>query len=380
MSTLSENHKTPGHLIQDLLADRGWTQSVLSIVLGIDKTAISKILAAKRPVDASLALALGDVFGVDPKQFLDIQQTLDLAEARLKERPDPQRATRAQMFGDLPIAEMIKRGWLNVDSTRDIPALERALISFFQSDSVDSVFHHAAKKTDAASDVTLVQLAWLHRVQKIAREMLVGKFSNESLEAAIGKLSRLLSAPSEIRHVPRILAEAGVRYLIVESLPGAKIDGVCFWLNDSSPVIAMSLRHDRIDNFWFVLRHEIEHVKRGHGRVAAILDSELEGDRAGTGESISEEERVANQAAAEFCVPAKQIKAFVERKAPFFAERDLIGFARTIQVHPGLIAGQLQHMTKSYNRFRNHLVKIREVATTPGTMVDGWGTVAPVEE
>jgi len=42
----------------------------------------------------------------------------------------------------------------------------------------------------------------------------------------------------------------------------------------------MSLRHDRIDNFWFVLRHEIEHVLRQHGRSAAMLDTELEGERA----------------------------------------------------------------------------------------------------
>jgi HTH-type transcriptional regulator / antitoxin HigA len=92
---------------------------------------------------------------------------------------------------------------------------------------------------------------------------------------------------------------------------------------------------------------------------------------------VSEEERVANGAAADFCVPRKKMDAFIARKAPFFAERDLLGFAKTLNVHPGLIAGQLQHRTGRYDRFRNHLVKIRSIVA-PGAMVDGWGDVAPV--
>jgi HTH-type transcriptional regulator/antitoxin HigA len=68
---------------------------------------------------------------------------------------------------------------------------------------------------------------------------------------------------------------------------------------------------------------------------------------------------------------------FIARKAPFFAERDILGFARTIHVHPGLIAGQLQHRIGRYDRFRSHLVKIRS-CITPSAIVDGWGDVAPV--
>jgi HTH-type transcriptional regulator/antitoxin HigA len=61
-----------------------------------------------------------------------------------------------------------------------------------------------------------------------------------------------------------------------------------------------------------------------------------------------------------------------------FAERDIRGFAATLQVHPGIIAGQLQHETGRYDLFRNHLVKIRSVVT-PNAYVDGWGDVAPIE-
>lgn len=64
-----------------------------------------------------------------------------------------------------------------------------------------------------------------------------------------------------------------------------------------TPVTGMSLRRDNIDNFWFVLRHEIEHVLRGDGIDDSMIDWDLEGERAGTGDDLLEEERLANRAA-----------------------------------------------------------------------------------
>jgi HTH-type transcriptional regulator/antitoxin HigA len=194
----------------------------------------------------------------------------------------------------------------------------------------------------------------------------------------VEKLRPLTISPEGVGKVPRILTECGIRFVLVESLAHAKIDGACFWLNDRAPVIGMSLRFDRIDNFWFVLRHEIEHVIRLHGRKAAMLDTELEGDRAGTGPTVAEDERIANEAAQEFCVPPDMLDAFIARKDPFFSEQDLIGFARILKIHPGILAGQIQRKTGRYDRFRDHLAKIREIIS-PNAIKDGWGDVAPVE-
>jgi HTH-type transcriptional regulator/antitoxin HigA len=369
-------YNTPGHLIQEQLDRRGWSRRILAIILGADETGINRLIAGKRPVDAEMAIRLGEVFGIRPERFLALQRRYDLAQARLLTRPDPDRATRAKVFGELPVADMIKRGWLDAEDIRDVPKVEAALLKFFDAPSLGEieVLKHNPKKTGNDPDPTPAQLAWIYRVKMIAADMLVPRYSANELRGVLQKLSNLLSAPEEARKVPRILAEYGVRYVIVESLASAKIDGVAFWLDEHSPVIGMTLRHDRIDNFWFVLRHEIEHILRRHGQK---LDVELEGARAGTGPDISQEELVANEAAADFCVPKHSLERFIARKAPFFAERDILGFANTLRIHPGLVAGQLQHKTLRYDRFRNHLVKIRS-AIAPSAMVDGWGDVAPV--
>ena len=372
-------YRTPGQLIQALLDARGWTQRVLSVVLNTSETGINKIIAGKQPVDAEMAIALQGIFGIDADKFLTLQKSYELAQARILSVDDPEMATRAHLFGSLPVADMIKRGWLDADDIRNFPKVEAALSKFFGVASVKEIeiFPHAAKKTAVASEVTPIQIAWLYRVKAIASEMLVARYSPEALQSAISKLKELRVSPVAARKVSRILAECGVRYVIVESLPSAKIDGVCFWLNDKSPVVAMTLRYDRIDNFWFVLRHELEHALRGHGREVAMMDAELEGERAGTGDGIAEEEKVANFAAAEFCVPQKSLQSFIARKSPVFYDRDIIGFASTMQIHPGLVAGQLRHKLGIYNRFTNHLVKIRS-SVSPGATVDGWGDVVPV--
>ena len=374
-----DTFRTPGQLIQTLLAARGWTQQTLATILDISPTALNMIITGKRTVSAEMAILLADVFDIDAEVFLELQKRYELAQARIVARPDPARATRAHLFGGLPVSEMITRGWLDADNIRDLPMIESALAKFFGAPSVNDIeiLPHVTKKTLACTEVTPPQLAWIYRVKEIANEMVIPKYSPSGARNAISLLRNLLFAAQEARKVPRILTECGIRFVIVETLSSAKIDGVCFWLNGVSPVIGMSLRFDRIDNFWFVLRHELEHVLQQHGRLAMMVDAELEGERIGIGPNIAEEERIANEAAANFCVPQKRMNSFIARKAPFFNQRDILGLARTLQIHPGLIAGQLQHQTGRYDRFRQHLVKIRHIVA-PGAMVDGWGDIAPI--
>ncbi len=353
---------------------------MLALIVGVGETGINKILSDRQPVTAELALVFSEVFKVPAEKFLDLQKSYDLAKARISARPDPSRATRAHLFGGLPVSEMIARGWLQADDVRDVPRVEAELARFFRVRTVDEIeiLPHAAKKTKVNTDPTPAQLAWLYRVRQIAQGMLVAKYSPAALSATLLKLHELLIAPEATRKVPRLLAECGVRFVIVETLPSANIDGACFWLNERSPVVGMTLRYDRVDNFWFVLRHELEHVLRCHGQAVIALDAELEGEAAGTGPNVPEEERVANEAASAFCVPPSKMKMFVSRKSPIFADRDVVAFARMIGVHPGMIVGQIHHLTGRYELLRRHLAKIRS-HISPGAIVDGWGDVAQTD-
>lgn len=364
-------------MIEAHMQERNWTQRILAKILGLTETKVSNIMNNHAPVTTEIALQLQAVLGIDANELLKLQTGYQLAKAQLEFRIDPDVRLRAKVFGDLPITDIIKRGWLpGIVDIKDAQ-LEAALCKFLNLESIDAIesIPHAAKKTDATADVTPAQLLWLSRVREMATDYPSAKYSSSKLEAALLKMQSLLVSPEGISKVPKLLMEAGVRYVIVESLPTAKIDGVCCWLGDEKPVIGMSLRFDRIDNFWFVLRHEIEHVLRGDGKQFARLDTDME--KVDSDSDTSEEERQANKAAAEFCVPDNRLRDFISRKAPVFAERDIRGFAATLKRHPGIIAGQLQHHTNRYDLFRNHLVKIRSIVL-PTAEHDGWGDVAQI--
>ncbi|ENX37598.1 hypothetical protein [Acinetobacter courvalinii] len=369
-----ENYRTPGQLISALINERGWNGRVLSGILQIDESGVNRLIQDKKPVNAELALVLEDIFSVPAEDFLKLQIDFDLAKARIRALPDPSREARAKLFGNLPIAEMINRGWLNVENKKDFPKIESELLKFFNVENLDEITYvaHSAKKSNASEIASETQLAWVNRVKSIASELLVPQFSIQKAKNAEEQLKLLLFSVDEIRKVPRILAEAGIRFVIVEALKSSKMDGVCLWLNENSPVIGMSLRFDRIDNFWFVLRHELEHVIQGHGKLVPKIDIDIDL------ESVDEEESIANNASLNFSIPRKKMDSFIARKAPFFSDLDIRGFANTLKVHPGLIAGQLQHHTKKYNLFRKHLLPIREIII-PNAAVDGWGDVYPLD-
>jgi HTH-type transcriptional regulator / antitoxin HigA len=373
----TEIYKTAGQLVKALLEEKGWSNRLLAAVIEKEETAISKLITDKNPITAELAVLLEEVFKVPAERFLSLQKSYELAKARITSQPDSKRATRAQLFGDLPISEMMARGWINVQNQKNIEEIESELVRFFKTESIEEieVLPHAAKKTNALEGATPSQVAWLYRVQDIAANMLVSPYSKQKVKAVIEKLKPLLAAPEEARNVPRLLSECGIRFVVVEALKSSKIDGVCCWLDKKSPVIGMTLRFDRMDNFWFVLRHELEHVIQEHGLEKPVLDIDLGSQQAE--QIIDEQEIVANNAASEFCAPKARIESFIARKAPLFPERDFLGLAKTLGVHPSLIAGQIQFKTGRYDLFRTHLSKIRQPVVS-SAMVDGWGDVAPV--
>lgn len=365
--------RPPGFWIKRELDTRGWGQRDLAYILGCHEQAITLIISGKRGISPEMAKALAASFNVSPEFFLNLQRSYDLALAR---DPDPGISRRARLQSSYPIREMIRRGWV---SDADPANLELQMARFFDGSTAEDIPHlpFAGKKPRYA-EVPPPQLAWVFRVRQIARSITVAEYSSKKLKAALPKLRQLLTNPEAIRDVPRILAGCGVRFVLVEALPQGKIDGACLWLDPDSPAIGMSLRYDRIDNFWFVLRHEIEHVLQEHGQADAIgIVDELDGNRSAVdGPGLPEEELIANRASAGFLVPQDELVEFIVERNPYISERDVLSFAKRFDVHPGLIVGQIHSRTGRYEFLRRYLVKIRQFIV-PAAITDGWGHVYP---
>jgi HTH-type transcriptional regulator/antitoxin HigA len=329
------------------------------------------VINGKRGISPEMAKLLGDAFDQSPEYWMNLQKMYDLQKA-----PEPATdiAKRGRLQDVYPVRDMVKRGWLTEEKNGTM--LEAELARFFDCTAVNEVpyLQHAAKKTHYEEDKTPPpQVAWLFRVRQIAKTMITPPYSEIALRKAIPQLAALRFAPEETRQVAKILNGCGVRFVVVEALSGAKIDGVCLWLNPEAPVIGMSLQRDYIDNFWFGVRHEIEHVLKRHGLKKECIDEQFET----TEQNVSEEERTANAAGAEFCVPQSELENFMARIHPYYSEERIVLFAQRLGIHPGLVVGQLQKRLSRYDLLKKHQAKIRQFVTSAATY-DGWGTVVAI--
>lgn len=356
----------PGQYIKETLDALGWTQGDLAQVMGRSEKEIGSLISAKMGVTMRTAKELEAALGIDAEIWVRMESLYRLHTCKpASEDIARRRAIRART----PLRHLIKREW--IDPTDDVDELENRVVTFLGVEHLEQrqPLNVAAKRTDHESDLTPEQEAWLLRVKRIAETMPCKRYSEERLRNSLADLQSLLSAPDEARHVPDIMASTGVRFVVVERLPGLKIDGVCFWLDDDSPVIGMSLRHDRIDNFWFVLRHEIEHTLNGD---RPVLDTDLEKDKG----SVTVEEARANAAAAEFCVPQEELEDFIIRVGPLYTYDRIKRFAWSLGIHPGLVAGQLRRRFEQWNKYTRVIDKIRHHLIATAT-VDGFGGVLP---
>lgn len=362
----------PGGILREELEARGWTQSEFAEIIGRPTRVVNEIVAGKRGITPETAQEIAAALGTSPHFWLNLEASYKLSRAE----PAPRRIPRAaKLRSRFPVREMINRGWIESSENHDV--LESRVLKYFGLEAIDShlSFSHSARRNEE-NEISPTQLAWIFRVRQLANTLDITSYSEQGLRSALGDLESLMVDPEEARHVPRILTEAGVRFLVVEPIPRSKIEGVCFWINNNrSPVISLSMRFDRIDNFWFNLRHELEHVLNGNGKSMPVIDEpqHMEGSP-----DQSEEERLANEAAAEFCVPRSEMDGFIGRLDPMYPTKRLIGFSRIVRRHPGIVAGQLQKKTGRWGLFRSFQAKIRHIVTD-STLTDGYGYSAPAE-
>lgn len=367
---------SPGEFIKDEIEARGWSQIELAEVLGRPGRLVSELIAGKRAITPETAKALGEAFGTGAQFWMNMESSYQLS--KVKGDGSNAVARRAKLYEMAPVKEMTRRFW--IQPTDNIDVLEKSVCSFYSKPSIDApapkMAHAARKSSSYEEDLTPAESAWLCRVQQIAETMEVKAFSEMEFTIAFGQLKAMLRDADTVRQVPAVLASAGVRFLIVETLPATKIDGVCLWLNPESPVIALSLRYDRIDAFWHTLLHECAHVKYKDGlNGEAFLDVNLVGDEAELPTEKPEAEQKADEFAAHFSIPKTDLDSFIARVRPLFSKTRIQAFAAKLNVHPGLVVGQLQYRKIiPYSHSREMLARIRH-QLTESALTDGFGSI-----
>jgi HTH-type transcriptional regulator / antitoxin HigA len=201
--------------------------------------------------------------------------------------------------------------------------------------------------------------AWCWRSLAVARKKEAAAFDPGTVSLdfmrAVVKLSPHSDGPSR---VCQFLAQHGIRLVVVKHLSRTHLDGAALQLVDGAPVIALTLRYDRLDNFWFCLAHELAHVGRhlGGGDVQPFLDDFSAMPL--PGEKLSKEEEEADEWAREALIPNQAWESSPAHVNP--SPTNVIAFAHDLGIAPAIVAGRVRYERRNY-RLLTHFVGTGEV-------------------
>jgi len=335
----------PIEAIKFRMEQQGLTRKDLVQYIG-SQSKVSEVLNKKRSLSLAMIRSL--------RKGLDIPAEVLLQEAGRK------LADSQYNFHDYPFAEMYNRGYFmyfngTLQEAKDYA--EELLEKFFSVFAGCSQQRVYCRNTDRQLDENALA-AWQARVLHIASEQELPPYTREKFTLDfirdIVKLSILSAGPVLAQE---LLKKRGIPLVILPQLPQTYLDGACFKAPSGRPVVGMTLRHDRLDNFWFTLMHELAHIylHLGNGDLAFFDDTEY-----GTHHCSNSQEIEANNLAADLLIPNEMWDKQKSILLSTHHDLKIKTLADQLGISPAIVAGRIRWETNDYTQFAQ-LVGFRNV-------------------
>jgi len=332
----------PIEAIKFVMDQQNLTQKDLTRYIG-SQSKVSEVLHRKRSLSLTMMRALHEGLGIP-------------AEILLQDSFQHSIVPQEYAYPDYPFNEMVKNGYFP-GCTGIRAAKEKAeellmkLFSVFQGGKPQVIYCKRSNGNKIADTNAL--LAWqAHVLQTLAETKLplfdVNSLDNDFFQELLG----FSAYPNGPLLVKDLLAAHGICFVIEQHLPRTYLDGATFMTPSENPVIALTLRHDRIDNFWFTLAHELSHVKLHlHDTSQAFFDDTNSDPK----DCESDQEKEANTLAKDFLIPQRVIETMGTESAFFWTTEQVLSVARTIKRAPAILAGRIRWESGDYSRFSDLL-------------------------
>ncbi len=351
---------SPGQVISKELDARGWTQRDLAVILGRPYQAVNEIIKGTKQITPGTARELAKAFGTSLEFWMNLEANYRLFLAAQEDK-EKEIERRSQIYSIAPVAEMVKRGW--IPGSTDADELEKQVCSFLEIRSpLETPSAYALLRiSESRGPQESAKVAWIKRVEQLAKNQPVGSYKMENLRENIPRILTFARKAEDVAMIPPTFHDLGVHFLVVPHLRHTYLDGAALFVNDH-PVIAVTLRYDRIDWFWFTVLHELAHILLGHSaQVDSLFGKEVEGEVGANGgnDRRQNDESEANELARNWLLDPRSLDLFIDRVQPFFSKTEIEAFAAKQHRHPGIIVGQLQHEgVIEYKHLRSMLEKV----------------------
>jgi len=338
----------PVSAIKFRMEQLGLNQQDLVPFIG-NRSKISEILNGKRKLSLSMMRALNKGLGIPSEVLLQEPNALLLEDGPRLE------------WEKFPIKEMVKKGWIAgaSDVVTEGEEIIRDLIN--NAGGLEAVgcclFRRSKGARENTKNDSFALTAWCLKILEIANSK---GLSNQYAEGSVNdvflretaRLSYFYNGPALAKEY---LEKHGINLIILEHLSKTYLDGAVIFPSNKNPVIGLTLRYDRLDNFWFCLLHELAHLsKHMETNDSGIIIDDLDLRKYDDSKEDSLE-RQADSIAKEALIPSEEWATMEFSSESGTRQTQIIEFAQKLKINPAVLAGRIRFETNNYRRFSNLL-------------------------
>lgn len=297
------------------------------------RSRVSEILSGKRQLTIDMIRALSEGLGIPARVLI--------------KQPEMGEESEYQNWDTHLVAEMEARGYFGSASFKKYSKIE-LLKNFFStigsSAQVVGILRKSNYRSSPLTDKHALS-AWAVRVIKKARKIkATKKYKHNTINLNfLQELVRLSLKENSPILVQECLKKHGIILVIEPHFSKTYLDGATILVNKNNPAIGLTLRYDRLDNFWFTLLHELAHIAQHYNSGVSLFYDEIEGIKT---IDLDEKEKEADALAEEAILPKAKWEISPARLIPSSMAANSL--ANELGVHPALIAGQIRHKGNKY--------------------------------
>ena len=324
---------SPIEAIKFRMEQEGLKQKDLKPYIG-SLSKISEVLNGKRSLSLTMIRKLHAGLGISAEVLL-ATDTPDL----------PKLVYEVSAF---PFSEMFKRNYIRHSGslTEAKGYAEELLTEFFAifgEKTPKPVYCRSGNKDVCQNSL----LAWQAQALYAVKNIELPSFKPQSISIDFATtIAKLSYTENGVETAIDFLNKKGIHVTFLKHLTGTKLDGGCFMSPSGNPVIGITLRYDRIDNFWFTLLHELghAHLHLSDDKECSFFDSE-ENQR----KSTDQREIQANNFASNALIPETLWEDHRENLLSRPTVAKVETFAEHLNIHSAIVAGRIRFEKGRFN-------------------------------
>ena len=330
----------PGYYVAEIIEDMGVTQAEFAVRMGTTSKTLSQLVNGQANISNDLAQKLSTMLGTSIEFWLNLQTAFD--EKAIEINKAKATDEQAEIVAVIDYSYFVKL--VNLPVARTVREKIDNLCSFFRIADLrilrqnDFLVNFRTGIATVEDKNVINSRAWLQTALNVAARIETAPFNADKLKAYIPEIRTMTLQDPDV-FLPRlreIFSECGVAFVLLPYLKNSGINGAVKWINQDRVVLAMNDRRLNADTFWFSLFHEIKHVLQQKTKTVFVSSSKQE--MKAMDEKLEEEADIFAQ---NTLIPIRDYRQFAPSK--YTSDAEIIAFAKKIGIHPGVVAGRLQH-------------------------------------